>query len=155
MPVGSEATSLQDALTEQSLVAYVRVLFQLLIYKKENCSTTALVPPRRPRRATVSPSADHLVSMWEMLNSQGATDGPVRGLQDGLRSGPRAGRQHHCGGAPRPRHRRSDPRERIRECAVLREFLMLSRIYQNSVSNLRIPRKALPLIIISTPSSIP
>ena len=70
-------------------------------------------------------------------------------------AGPRAGRQHHCRGAPRARHRRSDPRERIRECAVLREFLMLSRVCQNSVSNLRIPRKALPLIIISTPSNIP
>lgn len=34
---------------------------------------------------------------------------PVRGLQDGLRSRPRAGRQHHECGAPRQRHRRADP----------------------------------------------
>jgi uncharacterized protein DUF3141 len=38
-----------------------------------------------------------------------AAEGPVRGLQDGLRSGPRAGRQHQYRGAPRPRHRRYDP----------------------------------------------
>ena len=37
---------------------------------------------------------------------------PVRGLQDGLRSGPRAGRQHQRRGAPRPRHRRYDSRSR-------------------------------------------
>ena len=36
----------------------------------------------------------------------------MRGLQDGLRSGPRAGRQHQHRGAPRPRHRRYDPRSR-------------------------------------------
>jgi hypothetical protein len=37
---------------------------------------------------------------------------PVRGLQDGLRSGPRAVRQHQHRGAPRPRHRRLDPASR-------------------------------------------
>jgi hypothetical protein len=36
----------------------------------------------------------------------------ARGLQRGLRSGPRAGRQHQRRGAPRPRHRRYDSRSR-------------------------------------------
>ena len=38
---------------------------------------------------------------------------------------------------------------------ILDRSLMLCQVCQNSVSNLRIPRQALPLIIISTPSSIP
>jgi len=43
---------------------------------------------------------------------QGTAGAAVRGLQSGLRSGPRAGRPYQHRGAPRPRHRRYDPRPR-------------------------------------------
>jgi len=45
----------------------------------------------------------------EAVSTTPTADGPVRGLQGGLRSRPRAGRQHQRRGAPRPRHRRYDP----------------------------------------------
>jgi RNA-directed DNA polymerase len=44
--------------------------------------------------------------------SAATAEGPVRGLQGGLRFRPRAGRQHQHRGAPRPRHRCYDPRSR-------------------------------------------
>jgi hypothetical protein len=48
----------------------------------------------------------HRTNFWGTPDSPGAAGAAVRGLQSGLRSGPRAGRQHYCRGAPRTSPRR-------------------------------------------------